>query len=86
MMAIPEESENIPIIEADVKKNFDKKKVEKVTECFWEKFNIDDLPSANKELSDIMESAFFTPSEKFRFTSSIKKSLKDMGVNLDILR
>ena len=50
-----------------------------------DRFNEDDIPSANKELQDIILVAQFSPSEKSRFIQQISRELSSRNISLDFL-
>jgi uncharacterized protein YbcC (UPF0753/DUF2309 family) len=73
------------IVTSAIKKKLDKKKIEKALDSFRSKLNIDDLPSANQEIYDLMEVAHFTPKEQIQFINTIKKEMGLKGISLNIL-
>jgi len=63
----------------------DKNKINRALSSFWKNFDENNIPKTNKELSDLIEVAMFTPVEKRQFLGKIKKELSSKGISLDSL-
>jgi len=60
--------------------------VAQAVNSFVEKFSEDNLQQASKELEDLLLVAQFTPIEKNKFISRIRKYLSSKNVSLDCLK
>ena len=63
----------------------DKNKINRAVSSFWDNFNENNIPKANKEISDLIEVAMFTPREKAQFLGKIRKELSSKGITLDAI-
>lgn len=75
----------INLAQSNKSSKLDKNKINRALSSFWDNFNENNLPKANKEVSDLIEIAMFTPREKDQFLSKIKKELSAKGITLDAI-
>jgi len=65
------------------KRKVDKNKINRAISSFWDNFDENNIPKANKELSDLLTVAMFNPIEKKQFLENIRKELKRKCISLD---
>ena len=65
--------------------NLDQNKINRALSSFWDNFDENNIPKANKEVSSLIQAAMFTSREKDQFLGKIKKELSSKGISLDVI-